>query len=110
MIRKRLTKRVDGATGGYDPRLVITVEHLDDVYRLARHLETGQVEFAEMGRRILRSMDDQAPGVVRHMTERMGPASLLGGARGGRRPRPRLPQLALGMSDDELQTLEEAVR
>jgi hypothetical protein len=110
VIRKRLQRRIDDATGGYQPRLVITVEGLDDVYRLARHLETGQVEFGRLGRRILRSMDDQAPGVVRHMTERMGPSNLLGGARGGRRPRPKRVQLELGMAPEALATLEEAIR
>jgi hypothetical protein len=109
-LRKRLTKHTDERSG-YQPRLVITVEGVVDVYRLARHLEHGQVEFAAMGRRILESMDDQAPGVVRHLTERMGPANLLGGARGGRRPRRKpLPQLELGMTPEALAELEEAVR
>lgn len=110
MIRKRLQRRVDPVLGGYDPRLVIVVEGLDDVYRLARHLEQGQVEFAALGRRILRSMDDQAPGSVRYLTTRMGPASLLAGARGGRRRRPAQLKLELGMPPAELQRLEETVR
>jgi hypothetical protein len=110
VIRKRLQKRVDQHFG-YDPKLVIVAEGLDDVYRLARHLETGQVEFAAMGRRILRSMDDQAPGVVRHLTTRMGPAKLLAGARGGRRPRSgRQLKLELGMPAKTVAELEEAVR
>lgn len=113
MIRKRLTKRLaehhDRALAGYDPHLVITVDGLDDVYRLARHLEQGQAEFAAMGRRILRSMDEQAPGVVRHLTARMGPSRHYGYQ--GRRRRPAKPlELRLGMPDDELQRLEEAVR
>lgn len=96
VIRKRLAKRIDPVLGGYDPRLVIVAEGIVDVYRLARHLELGQSEFAAMGRRILRSMDDQAPGSVRHLTHRMGPSNLLGGARGGRRPRPKQLVLELG--------------
>lgn len=110
MIRKRLQKRVDEVLGGYDPKLTIVVEGISDVYRLARHLETGQVEFAELGRRILRSMDDQAPGSVRYLTTRMGPAKLLSGARGGRRRRPRQLKLELGMPAADLQQLEESVR
>lgn len=109
-VRKRLQRRIDPVLGGYDPRLVIVVEGLSDVYRLARHLETGQVDFAQVGRRILRSMDDQAPGSVRHLTERMGPANLLGGARGGRRRRPRQLRLELGMPQQELHELEGQVR
>lgn len=109
MIRKRLHRRWDDYLG-YDPKLVIVVEGTDDVYRLARHLELGQVEFAALGRRILRSMDDQAPGVVRKLTTRMGPSKLLAGARGGRRRRPRQLKLELGMPEAELQQLEEAVR
>lgn len=110
MIRKRLTKRTDTALGGYDPKLVITVENLDDVYRLARHLEHGQVQFAELGRRILRSMDDQAPGVVRAMTERMGPANLLGGARGGRRRRSRQLKLELGSPPEVVEAIAARVK
>lgn len=109
MIRKRLQKRTDPHFG-YDPKLTIVVEGITDVYRLVRHLETGQVEFCDLGRRILRSMDDQAPGVVRHMTTRLGPSKLLAGARGGRRRRPRQLKLELGMPEAELQQLEEAVR
>lgn len=109
MIRKRLQHRADPHFG-YDPKLTITVEGLDDVYRLARHLELGQVEFAALGRRILRSMDDQAPGVVRHLTTRMGPSKLLAGARGGRRPRGRQLRLELGMPEADLAKLEEVVR
>ena len=106
MIRKRLQHRPNWPDGtGYDPRLVITVEGLHDVYRLARHLETGQVEFAALGRRILRSLDEQDPGVVRHLTARMGTSR--GGYRGRKR---RQPQLRLGMTDDELAQLEVAVR
>jgi hypothetical protein len=105
MIRKRLQKRTDEVLGGYQPRLVITVEGLDDVYRLARHLEQGQVEFSAMGRRILTGMDRHAPGVVHYLQERMGPAR--GGYRGRRR---RLPQLRLGMPAEELDQLARAVR
>lgn len=104
-MRKRLSKRTDEALGGYQPRLVIVVEGLDDVYRLARHLELGQVEFSRMGQRILTSMDAQAPGVVHALQERMGPAK--GGHRGRR---PRLPQLRLGMPGDELEQLARSVR
>jgi hypothetical protein len=110
MIRKRLVRRIDPVLGGYDPRLTITVEGITDVYRLARHLELGQSEFAALGRRILRSMDDQAPGSVRYLTTRMGPARLLSGARGGRRRRPRQLKLELGMPAEVVQELEEAVR
>ena len=75
MIRKRLFARKDRpADFGYDPRLVIEVEGISDVYRLARHLQTGQVEFATLGRRILEGMDRQAPGSVHYLTDRMGPA------------------------------------
>lgn len=109
MIRKRLTKRLD-ERGQYQPRLVITVEGRHDVYRLARNLETGQVQFAALGRRILRSMDEQEPGTVRRMTERLGPANLLSGARGGRRRRPRQLKLELGMPAEQVRELEEVVR
>lgn len=106
MIRKRLVRRAMWPDGsGYDPRLVLVVEGPDDVYRLARHLELGQVEFARLARRILRSMDEQAPGVVRQMTAKMGPAR--GGYCGRKR---RQPQLRLGMPEPELRELEEAVR
>ena len=105
MIRKRLVKRTDPVVGGYQPTLHITVEGLDDVYRLARHLETGQVDLHELGRRILHSMDRQAPGSVSYLTKRMGPAR----ARyRGRRPRP--VQLRLGITEAELAQLEEAVK
>lgn len=104
-VRKRLTKHIDPVLHGYEPTLVITVDGLADVYRLARHLETGQVAFSALGRRILHSMDRQAPGSVSYLTKRMGPAR----ARyRGRRPRP--VQLRLGITEAELVALEEAVK
>lgn len=39
-------KTVDGA-----PTLVVTVQGVDDVYRFANHLKTGQCEFADVGYR-----------------------------------------------------------
>lgn len=39
-----------------DPLVTITAEGIHDVYRLAHHLETGQVEFAAMGRKIKRGL------------------------------------------------------
>jgi hypothetical protein len=111
MIRKRLVRRPMWPDGsGYDPRLTIVVEGPDDVYRLARHLEAGQVEFARLGRAILRSMDEQHPGSVRALTTQLGPSSLLAGARGGRRRRGRQLRLELGMPAEQLHELEQVVR
>lgn len=108
VIRKRLVRRPNWPDGtGYDPRLTLVVEGTSDVYRLARHLEQGQVEFARLGRRILRSMDDQEPGIVAALTRTMGPANLQYRYRGRRR---RAVQLRLGMPEEELHQLEEAVR
>lgn len=72
MIRHRLTKEHDGY-GGY-PRLVITVEGIDDVYRIARALEGHQVEFQEIAVKTLRGLDRRWPGVVRRCVARMGGA------------------------------------
>lgn len=47
-VRNRMTTNVYG-----DPVLTITVEGTHDVYRLALHLERGQVEFAKQGRNVL---------------------------------------------------------
>jgi len=75
VIRKRLFARKERPKEfGYDPRLVIEVEGISDVYRLARHLQTGQAEFAELGSRIIEGMDRQAKGSVHYLTESMGPA------------------------------------
>lgn len=108
MIRKRVQKRVDPALGGYQPRLTIVVEGIDDVYRIARHLETGQVEFGRMGRAILRSMDDQAPGSVAYLTARMGPH--VGYGYRGRKRRGRQLKLELGMPPERVQEYAETVR
>jgi hypothetical protein len=106
MIRKRLQHRPNWPDGtGYDPKLTLVVEGTSDVYRLARLLERGQVEFHVLALRILRGMDRQEPGIVHSLQSSMGPA--VGGYRGKRR---KLPQLRLGMPDAELQELEEAVR
>lgn len=39
------------------PRLVIEVEGIDDVYRIARALEGHQVEFSEIARGTLKGLD-----------------------------------------------------
>lgn len=54
---KRLHWR-DNSESGFsdDPILTITAEGIHDVYRLADHLERGQVEFAAMGRKIKRGL------------------------------------------------------
>lgn len=54
MITKRLTRTKHG-----DPLLTIKVEGTSDVYRFAHHLTHGQVEFARVGRRSLRSLKKQ---------------------------------------------------
>lgn len=48
-----LTRRVRTGRGG-EPILVIEVRGVDDVYRLARHLELGQCEFADLAVKVLR--------------------------------------------------------
>lgn len=55
------------------PRLVITVEGIDDVYRLARVMEGAQVEFSEIGHATLVGLDRKYPGIVRALVQRMGP-------------------------------------
>lgn len=52
-LSKRLVQR-----GNHPSELVltITVQGAHDIYRLARHLESGQCEFADLGRRTLRSL------------------------------------------------------
>lgn len=50
-----LTKRVTWNEHG-DPMLTIKVVGHSDVYRLACHLERGQCEFADMGRRVIGSL------------------------------------------------------
>lgn len=110
MIRKRLSKRPNWPDGtGYDPRLVITVEGSSDVYRIARLLESGQVEFQRLARAILRSMDQQAPGSVASLTHAMGPANLNARYR-GRRKRPRQLRLELGMPAEDVAAIAEVVR
>jgi len=48
----------DNSAAGFsdDPILTITAEGIHDVYRLAHHLETGQTEFAAIGRKIKRGL------------------------------------------------------
>jgi hypothetical protein len=70
-IEKRLTK-VQSEYGSY-PRLVITVEGIDDVYRIARALEGQQVEFGRLANLTLRGLDRRWPGTVRALVARMGP-------------------------------------
>ena len=53
-VSKRLTRDRWG-----NPVLVIRVEGTHDIYRLARHLERGQVEFYKLAGRILRSLRRQ---------------------------------------------------
>lgn len=74
MSVKKQLRAVQSEFGTY-PRLVVTVEGVDDVYRFARHLELGQCEFADMGRLTLAGMDRRWPGIVRAMVARMGPQS-----------------------------------
>lgn len=112
MIRKRLANRRRPA-GQYDPRLVLVAEGQHDVYRLGRALEAvrptseGTLWLHELGRRVLRTMDQQEPGVVRKLQRQLGPAKLPRRAvRGGTG---RL-QLRLGLPVEELRQLEEAVR
>jgi hypothetical protein len=89
LIRHRL-RHVDHDDGfGADPHLTITVVGIDDVYRLARHLETGQCEFSKEGRAILRGLDRRSPGIVRRLVERMGPSRW-----GYPGVRPRVPKAA----------------
>ena len=59
--------------GRSEPQLVITVRGIDDVYRLARHLEIGQYEFAQVGVAVLRGLDRKNPGLVSRQRARMGP-------------------------------------
>jgi hypothetical protein len=83
-IRRRL-RHVDYGDGfGAYPRLVIEVEGIDDVYRIARHLELGQCEFANLGTSILRGLDRRSPGIVRRLVAKMGPTRT---GYPGRRPR-----------------------
>jgi hypothetical protein len=74
MIKHRL-RSIDKHDGfGAYPHLVIEVDGIDDVYRIARHLEIGQVEFSYMGWKILRGLDRRWPGIIRRLVERMGPS------------------------------------
>lgn len=57
-----------------DPIITLVVEGHHDIYRLARHLETGQVEFCAIGRGMLKALDRFQPGLVRALTAQMGPA------------------------------------
>jgi len=50
-----LEKRMAWTEHG-DPVLTITAAGHSDVYRLACHLERGQCEFADLGRRIIGSL------------------------------------------------------
>ena len=55
------------------PRLVIEAKGIDDVYRLARVMESAQVEFSEIGHSTLVGLDRRYPGIVRALVARMGP-------------------------------------
>lgn len=104
-LRKRLSRQRHEEAGRDYPRLVVVAEGVDDVYRLARHLEMGQSDIATLGRNALRSLEREWPGLVFELQQRMGPA------RGGHRyRRPRAVQLRLGMPDEELARLEETTR
>lgn len=87
-VRHRLShpreQRPGSDNGKLYPRLVIEAQGIDDVYRLARHMEIGQVEFAEIGYRTLKGLDRKYPGIVRKQGARMGPA---GRGYPGRKPR-----------------------
>lgn len=50
-VSKRLTRDKHGT-----PILTITVAGPHDIYRLSRHMLSGQVEFCELGHRSLRSL------------------------------------------------------
>ena len=67
--RKRMSRNEHG-----EPVLVITVEGHSDIYRLARGMETLQVEFCDLGRRILAGLDRHRPGLVDDLTAYMGPS------------------------------------
>lgn len=65
MISKRLTRDARGQA-----TLTITVVGAHDVYRLARHLLSGQVEFGQLGDRTLRSLRKQlGPGPYDRMVD-----------------------------------------
>jgi hypothetical protein len=51
VITKRLARNADG-----EPQLTIRVVGAYDIARFAHHLRRGQVEFAEVGGRALRSL------------------------------------------------------
>lgn len=51
MMRKRLTR-----TAGGDPRLVIEVVGVDDVYRIGWYLQRAASDHASLGRRVHRSL------------------------------------------------------
>jgi len=55
------------------PVLVIEARGIDDVYRLARVMETAQVEFSAIGHATLVGLDRRYPGIVRALVARMGP-------------------------------------
>jgi hypothetical protein len=57
-----------------DPTITIEVEGFTDIYRLARHMEHGQVEFCAIGRSMLRALDRWHPGIVDSLKAQMGPA------------------------------------
>lgn len=106
-IRKRVTAGRLG-DGTYHPRLVLVVDGAWDVYRVARQLEARRGPVGAVGRRILRSMDEQEPNIVAELRKQLGPVVVGDGGYRGRRA--RQPQLRLGMSADELRQLEEQVR
>lgn len=56
MIRKRVAKNRDG-----ELQLTIKVTGIQDVYRFASHMLTGQTEFAKQGELALRSLRRQIP-------------------------------------------------
>jgi hypothetical protein len=57
-----------------DLTVTIEVEGFTDIYRLARHMEYGQVEFCAIGRSMLRALDRWKPGIVDALKAQMGPA------------------------------------
>lgn len=66
-VTKRMSRNEHG-----EPVLTIVVEGHHDIYRLARGMERLQVEFADLGRRILAGLDRQRRGLVDALTRQMG--------------------------------------
>jgi hypothetical protein len=86
-IRHTLRKVNERDGFGSYPRLVIEVEGIDDVYRIARALEGHQVEFSRLAGQTLHGLDRRWPGIVRALVRRMGPSD--GWRYPGRIPRTR---------------------